>query len=595
MGTGIFFLLEAIFYMVLLMIIYFNKPRFKNKENKMYSFLIIVAILELLTELSLDIVGPQYQTIKFVSYFIAKLYCVLLLLWITMLCAYVVMISLNMKKKEIYFNKIKNIFIFIFIICALAIFILPIKFVYYKEASYTVGAGVNIVYIFSFIFSFVGISCLIWNIKNIRNKKFLPMLIFLILGGFCSLIQYKEPGLLLAVPVHAYITFIMYFTIENPDMKMLEELEKNRKLIDRNTEEKSNLLFELSHEVREPLGKIKEISSNVSNIEDKEILKEKLIKINEKANDMSLLVNDILDISVTNRKNMQIYNETYDPTLLFKKIVIKFKEEKHENVKFNVSIPESLPKRLYGDSVKIKQIVNTVLTNAFKYTKEGYVDFKVMNINKYDIARLIIEVEDTGSGMSIDKINEVLNNTKEITEEEIKNIDKIDLGLKLANKLVIELGGILVIKSEENKGTKITIIIDEKIKEEGYNEIIEKGNYLKKEKVGIVGNNTKELNKIRDLITEYETKVYLDGNELIENIKNKEKFDCIILFDEMKPSGIEVLKKLKEIKGYKIPTLVILEDNKLSIKEHYKKDGFTDYILISNIKEEIKKLDKYIK
>ena len=218
-----------------------------------------------------------------------------------------------------------------------------------------------------------------------------------------------------------------------------------------------------------------------------------------------------------------------------------------------------------------------------------------MNINKYDIARLIIEVEDTGSGMSIDKINEVLNNTKEITEEEIKNIDKIDLGLKLANKLVIELGGILVIKSEENKGTKITIIIDEKIKEEGYNEIIEKGNYLKKEKVGIVGNNTKELNKIRDLITEYETKVYLDGNELIENIKNKEKFDCIILFDEMKPSGIEVLKKLKEIKGYKIPTLVILEDNKLSIKEHYKKDGFTDYILISNIKEEIKKLDKYIK
>ena len=97
MGTGIFFLLEAIFYMVLLMIIYFNKPRFKKKENKMYSFLIIVAILELLTELSLDIVGPQYQTIKFVSYFIAKLYCVLLLLWITMLCAYVVMISLNMK------------------------------------------------------------------------------------------------------------------------------------------------------------------------------------------------------------------------------------------------------------------------------------------------------------------------------------------------------------------------------------------------------------------------------------------------------------------------------------------------------------------
>ena len=590
--SGVSFSILSFIYLMIISCFYFSKKRSNSNETKIYSILIIVTLIGLLIDIIGYFIFNKVGESTFITIIISKLYIIYYFSWIILFTSYIYIISFDIDNSN--YEKVSKIFSIVFILGCLLFSVLQINISFNDKQIFTYGLAVNVQYFVSVLCIIFMIYCLIKNFRYLKIKKFLPLILFLIFGVIVMIIQGKYPHLLLLITAESIVTALMYFTIENPDMKMLEELEKNRKLIDRNTEEKSNLLFELSHEVREPLGKIKEISSNVSNIEDKEILKEKLIKINEKANDMSLLVNDILDISVTNRKNMQIYNETYDPTLLFKKLVIKFKEEKHENVKFNVSIPESLPKRLYGDSVKIKQIVNTVLTNAFKYTKEGYVDFKVMNINKYDIARLIIEVEDTGSGMSIDKINEVLNNTKEITEEEIKNIDKINIGLKLANKLVIELGGILVIKSEENKGTKITIIIDEKIKEEGYNEIIEKGNYLKKEKVGIVGNNTKELNKIRDLITEYETKVYLDGNELIENIKNKEKFDCIILFDEMKPSGIEVLKKLKEIKGYKIPTLVILEDNKLSIKEHYKKDGFTDYILISNIKEEIKKLDKYI-
>ena len=324
-------------------------------------------------------------------------------------------------------------------------------------------------------------------------------------------------------------------------------------------------------------------------------LEKALKEINEKANDMSLLVNDILDISITSRKNMQIYEETYNPESLFKKLVMKFKEENNNRITFSYAIPESMPKELYGDSVKLKQIVNTVLTNAFKYTKEGYVDLKVTNINKYDIARLIITVEDTGCGMSIDKVNDILNNNKEFSKEELDNLEKINVGIKLANKLVIEMGGILVIKSEENKGTKVTIIIDEQIKEDSYNKMLEEDNYLRNTKIAILGDKTRKINKIRDLMKQYEVKTYLEKEELIEQIKKKEKYDLIILFDDMKPSGIEVLKSLKEIKGYKTPTVVLLEDNKTSIKEHYIKDGFTDYLLLSNINEEIKKLDKYLK
>ena len=157
------------------------------------------------------------------------------------------------------------------------------------------------------------------------------------------------------------------------------------------------------------------------------------------------------------------------------------------------------------------------------------------------------------------------------------------------------MGGILVIKSEENKGTKVTIIIDERIKEDNYNKMLEEDNYLKNIKIAILGDKTRKINKIRDILKDYEVKTYLEKDELIEQIKKHEKYDLIILFDDMKPSGIEVLKSLKEIKGYKTPTVVLLEDNKISIKEHYIKDGFSAYLLLSNINEEVKKLDKYLK
>ena len=202
--------------------------------------------------------------------------------------------------------------------------------------------------------------------------------------------------------------------------------------------------------------------------------------------------------------------------------------------------------------------------------------------------------------MSIDKVNDILNNNKEFSKEELDNLEKINVGIKLAKRLqsqdlLNDEKKAALIKSEENKGTKVTIIIDEQIKEDSYNKMLEEDNYLRNTKIAILGDKTRKINKIRDLMKQYEVKTYLEKEELIEQIKKKEKYDLIILFDDMKPSGIEVLKSLKEIKGYKTPTVVLLEDNKTSIKEHYIKDGFTEYLLLSDINEEIKKLDKYLK
>ena len=594
MQMGIASIGTCVLFGIILLIIYFSKKRINGKETKLYNYLLVLSFIGLIIEILCCITVANQEKFSFLTILVNRLWLLHISNWLFLFTVYIVNISFRKNIGKMY-NHIKRFLLVLYFISVILLLVLPLNYYYENDIVYSYGASTNYL-------SFLALCCIIFwvisivsNRNNIEWKKYIPLFSLIGCVLIALLIRINNPGFLVISVTLFLTTFIMYFTIENPDMKMVEELEKNRKLIDRNIEEKSNLLFELSHEVREPLKKINEISYNYKNTNSVEELQESLKEINEKANDMSLLVNDILDISITSRKNMQIYEETYNPEALFKKLVMKFKEENNNIITFSYSIPESMPKELYGDSVKLKQIVNTILSNAFKYTKEGYVDLKVTNINKYDIARLIITVEDTGCGMSIDKVNDILNNTKEFTEEELNNLEKINVGIKLANKLVIEMGGILVIKSEENKGTKITVIIDERIKEEDYNKILEKGNYLNNIKIAILGNKTKEINKIRDILKDYEVKTFLDKDVLKEQIKKHEKYSLIILFDEMEPSGIDVFKELKEIKGYKTPTVVLLDKSKESIKEHYIKDGFTDYLLLSNINEEIKKLDKYLK
>ena len=594
MQMGIASIGTCVLFGIILLIIYFSKKRINGKETKLYNYLLVLSFIGLIIEILCCITVANQEKFIFLTILVNRLWLLHISNWLFLFTVYIVNISFRKNIGKMY-SHIKRFLLVLYFISVILLLVLPLNYYYENDIVYSYGASTNYL-------SFLALCCIIFwvisivsNKNNIEWKKYIPLFSLIGCVLIALLIRINNPGFLVISVTLFLTTFIMYFTIENPDMKMVEELEKNRKLIDRNIEEKSNLLFELSHEVREPLKKINEISYNYKNTNSVEELQESLKEINEKANDMSLLVNDILDISITSRKNMQIYEETYNPEALFKKLVMKFKEENNNRITFSYSIPESMPKELYGDSVKLKQIVNTVLTNAFKYTKEGYVDLKVTNINKYDIARLIITVEDTGCGMSIDKVNDILNNNKEFSKEELNNLEKINVGIKLANKLVIEMGGILVIKSEENKGTKVTVIIDERIKEEDYNKILEKGNYLNNTKIAILGNKTKEINKIRDILKDYEVKTFLDKDVLKEQIKKHEKYSLIILFDEMEPSGLEVLKSLKKKRGFKIPTVVLLDKSKESIKEHYIKDGFTDYLLLSNINEEIKKLDKYLK
>ena len=579
MYTGVFFLMEAIAYSILLVIIYFKKKIFKSKENKVYSLLVIISFIELILELILDYVGPLYQKIPTISFFVARLYCAFIELWLTLLICYVIYVLININKKDKYFIIAKYLFITLGIIFATLNFMLPLNFMYDGNIAYTYGPSVNIIYISAGLYSIVGIISLLTNSKNIKDKRFYPILLFLILGGIGSLIQYKNPGLLLAVPIHSFITFLMYFTIENPDTKMLEEVHRAKVISDNANEEKTMFLYNITNEIR---GITKDINYEADNIlNETDNKKVDLNIVNDSAREIkgstakfTTMTNEILDISQVDASNIKIYNEKYSIKLILKELITKYKEIcKKSGIEFRTSIASDIPEILYGDSVGLKNVMISLLDNSIKYTKKGYIELNVNVIKKQDIARLLITIEDSGIGIKSSEIDNIFNkNKEELKRNNLKN------NLFTTRKIITLMGGTLIATSTYGKGTTMKIVLDQKIEviDNKYDKVYDK------KKILLIEDSDTTYKLITKMLKN--TNIIIDrvvlGSEGLDKIRNKEKYDLILVEEELKPlNGYDIIKKLKLIKNFNTKVVLLTKNPNIEYSYLYKDEGFSDYLI----------------
>ena len=599
MYTGIYFLIEAIFYSVLLLIVYFRKQVYKSKENKVYSILVGVSFFELLLEFVLDIVGPMYQTIPKVSYFVARFYSLVVELWITILLCYVLFVCLNIRKKDKYIPMVRNTAIVLMIIFATLNFILPLNFKYDGYIAYTYGPSVNIIYISAFLYSFIGIFALIRNIKNIKDRRFFPILLFLVVGGVASYIQYMNPGLLLATPIHAFITFIMYFTIENPDVKMIEEYHKAKEIADNANEDKTMFLYNMTNDIRAITKDINNDANNAileldSKKIDKDYMSECLRGIKENTARFTTMTNEILDVSSIDSANIKIYDEKYNIKLLLRRLVTLYSDKcKEKNLTFRSDIDSTLPEYLYGDSLGLKNVLTSILDNSVKYTSNGYVELNVSTIIKNNIVRLIITIEDSGIGISPDKLDTIFyKNREEIDGSNIKN------NLYTAKKLITLMGGTIIASSNYNEGTTMKIVLDQKLGESDNEKLNKYENTYDKKRILLVDDNVSTNKIISKLLKD--TNIELDyvglGKEALDKIRSKEKYDLILLDEVMDPlDGKTVMKKFKDIRDFNTKVILLTRNNEYEYNEEYLKYGFAGYLLKPINKDKLLEIiDKYL-
>ena len=599
MYTGIFFLIEAIFYSILLIFVYFRKKVFKSKENKVYSALIIVTFIELLLEIILDFVGPLYLEMPKVSYSVAKIYGAFIIIWNCLLCVYVFLVALNIKCKEKYSNISSMLLICFGIALSIASLLLPIHFFYSGKIAYTYGPSVNIIYFSAIVYSLIGVFCLLWNIKNWKDKRFIPVIILVTLGSLCSYIQYNNPSLLLATAVHAFITFLMYFTIENPDVKMIEQYHKAKEIADNANEDKTMFLYNMTNDIRLITKDINvstdDITNEMSNKNiDREYVNDCLRSIKESTARFTTMTNEILDVSEIDTANIKIYDEKYNIKLLLKKMITLYSDKcKNKNITFRSNIASDIPEYLYGDSLGLKNVLTSILDNSVKFTDEGYVELDVNVIIKNDVARFIITVEDSGRGILPSELDSIFyKNKEEIDGDNIKN------NLYTARKLITLMGGTIIPSSNYGKGTMMKIVLDQKIVNSD-DKLIKYESVYDKKKILLVDDNISTEKIIRKLIKN--TNIELDyvnlGKKALDKIRNKEKYDLILLDEIMDPlDGMEVMKKFKDVKSFNTKVILLTRNSEYEYNEEYLKYGFSGYLLKPINKDKLFEIiDKYLK
>lgn len=598
---SISFTILSFVFCVILIIVYFGRDRINSLENKVYSFIIYSTFFSCLMEIiTFSQVQMGVSSSDPIYHLTMKLLFLGFLAWIYCLTLYTIITGEKLRGMNEKSNlPIKKLSLY-FILMVLIIMFLPINILETNGLLLPVGMSVNLIYCLAGICILVMIISIIKNRKNLRNKKYIPLYLVIVLFGIVVILQKVLPELFLVNTVFSIISFCMYFTIENPDMKIVDELIENRRIIERSSEEKSVFLFKISQGLREPVHNIDKqvdlFKSGKLTKKDTEILIDIIDKNNQKIN---YLINDVLGINSFDNSNIKKIENTYNIYSLLEDIKKRGKSHVKDGIDYVFTIVDNMPKELYGDSIKLKQVLMSVLINALKNTKEGFVHVDVNSFTKYDVCRIIVTIEDSGKGIDIVNINDILDQDLELTEQDYMKIEKLDVDLLLAYKMIKMLGGTMYIKSEPKKGTEIIITLDQYIV---INEEIRNNSkvdtYLNArknaKKILVVNDDEKEIRKIKRVLEhkDYDVVISMFGQDALDRIKNKEKYDIILIDDEMPlMNGINVLDQLIKLKN-KSKKIVLLEKDKLFIAEHYVKDGFNDYIDKSNL---IKELDKKIK
>lgn len=599
MTTGLFFPTCALGFSILLNVVYFSKRRLKNIENKLYQFLVVSNLFALLFEYACTYFSLNY--VPFISDLILKTYLLLLLIWIAIFTIYMIYIT----KKNHHISKI--FWLIAVTIFTIPILIFPISFSIGKYGPIINCFSVNLVYIASFTFISIWVIVAILNKSFNFNKKIIPIMIYILLGIATSIIQKFVPGLLLITPTETLVTFLMYFTIENPDIKMIEELNIAKESAVRASNAKTEFLSNMSHEIRTPLNAIVGFSEALQSDERIPVEAREDIKDIVMASDSLLeIVNGILDISKIEADKLEIIDTTYSPRKIFDELVVLTKGRlgSEKQIDFRTSFSSDIPATLYGDYARVKQIVLNLLTNAVKYTDEGYISFTVECVNlKKDLCRLIISVEDTGIGIKKDKIDKLFTKFERLDEERNITIEGTGLGLAITKKLVELMRGKMVVQSIYGKGSKFTVSLDQKIvatkaKEEKKEKTVVKGNY-KGKRVLVVDDNKLNLKVAERLLREYN--VFVDevasGIDAIDRINMGVPYNLILMDDMMpKMSGCETLEKLKKNKDFHTKTVALTANAISGMREKYLSVGFDDYLAKPIKKEELEViLDKYLK
>ena len=570
---SICFTIAGVIFSILLFVLYNFKSNLKLLENKIYYGIIVTTIISGLIEIYSFILVRTSIFVNSVLYlFSLKSLFLCFLVWIYLFTIYTVIVTINLKNKDYSRYRLAIIIsTIVFIIVSLTTMILPINIIETDGLLLPTGVGVDIIYVLSLILFIIMISVIISNRRNLKNKKYYPMYFLLVILGIMIIVQKIFPSLLLINFSLSILIYIMYFTIENPDIKLIKDLSYTRRMLEKQNEMVSGTVNNLAISLKNPLMEITNFSSKKINKKDEVSSLEEIKKFQKLSLNLVDQINKIMDLTRIENRQLKIKNKLYQTDNLINSIkdIINFR-----NVDVNYNIDNNIPKVLYGDDDNIKQ--------TFTYL----VEFINNYFNRYDLTINISKISVRNNCKLMFSIIVNYKNTKlDFIERDNKCIIETNAWeYELYNRLVELQKGTYEVK-KDNSSLIFNFALFQKIKDNNEvveEEVIKYNNYSGK-KILIALDNHLDINKFTELLVNYNVDISTSSSieELTELLRSDKTFDIVFLSNTI--SGIEnynittseerkrTMTKLSLIAGYKLQIIMVtLEDYKDSDTEYIK-------------------------
>lgn len=576
---------------VFIMILYFSVKRISTRSHKVYSALLIVSVLYLIFDRVTVYTVNHIETVPALwNQIMHRCFLVSLVACIYLIYRYVLLMIFRERPTR------RGSFVLL-ILSTIAAGGLPLYYRITEKGNYSYGPAAYVTYVTVAVYTGMLMYSLIRNYKEMEKKKREIILLTVIFQVAVSIYQAVFPLSLISCLGITLVNLGFFLTVESPDVHLIEQLKEEKELADGANRAKSTFLASMSHEIRTPIHAVMGMSEMILRESKEEETLSYAGDIHSAAGSLLNIVNDILDFSKIESGRMEILSVSYQLSSLIHDIYLLIADRaEKKGLMLQIHVDEALPSTLYGDDIRLKQIVINLLTNAVKYTESGSVTLNITGTVQNETCELLVQVKDTGIGIREEDIRKLFRVFERIEEKRNRTIEGTGLGINITQQLLTLMGSTLQVESVYGEGScfsfrlKQKVIqgepignLEERLQNEKRQEVHRAG--FRAPDVHVLVTDDIEMNRrvFRGLLKQTEIRVAeaASGQESLTKAR-EEKYDLIFM-DNMMPDmdGIETMQRLKaDVRGKntKTPIIMLTANAIAGAKEEYERAGFDGYL-----------------